>query len=130
MEKCGKCLYYKNKEKCGECGRLSNAMDNNPMFTPNTNYDRIKSMSVEEMAKWITDIKLLFECHAYGHDANDIISKLNDAEKQELDEWAKDENEIYKQWLLQEVSEDDRYRVTTWEEKCKKCGKKKRYKTW
>ena len=72
-----------------------------------TNYDRIKSMSVEEMAKWITGIKLLFECHAYGHDANNIISKFNDAEKQELDEWAKGENEIYKQWLLQEVSEDE-----------------------
>jgi rRNA maturation protein Nop10 len=44
VSKCEKCLYYKSKAKCGECGRLSNAMDNNPMFTPNTNYDRVKEM--------------------------------------------------------------------------------------
>jgi rRNA maturation protein Nop10 len=107
MEKCEKCLHYKSKEKCGECGRLSNAMDNNPMFTPNTNYDRIKSMSVEEMAEWIVGTKLVFECHALGGDAHEAVSKLNNSGKQELDEWLEEEKTTYKQWLLQEVSEND-----------------------
>ena len=107
MEKCEKCLYYKNKEKCGECGRLSNVMDNYPMFTPNTNYDRIKSMSVEEMAEWIVGLKLVFECHALGGDAREAVSKLNNSGKKELDHWLGEEKATYKQWLLQEVSEDD-----------------------
>ena len=91
MEKCEKCLYYKNKEKCGECGRLSNVMDNYPMFTPNTNYDRIKSMSVEEMAESIAAL------------TGDLI--VRDMMKG----FVKNETaiEAYKQWLLQEVSEND-----------------------
>ena len=91
MEKCEKCLYYKSKEKCGECGRLSNVMDNNPMFTPNTNYDRIKSMSVEEMAESIAAL------------TGDLI--VRDMMKG----FVKNETaiEAYKQWLLQEVSEND-----------------------
>ena len=93
MEKCGKCLYYKNKEKCGECGRLSNAMDNNPMFTPNTNYDRIKSMSVEEMAEFNVT-----------HDAeNNMYLSLNGF-LYGTKEVAREKNI---QWLLQEVSEGE-----------------------
>lgn len=72
-----------------------------------TNYDRIKSMSVEEMAEWITGTKLVFECHALGGDAHEVVSKLNNSEKQELDEWLEEEKTTYKQWLLQEVSEDE-----------------------
>ena len=83
MEKCEKCLYYKNKEKCGECGRLSNVMDNYPMFAPNTNYDRIKSMSVEEL---ISVILMLSE----------RVKKYPNARIT-----------LVKQWLLQEVSEDE-----------------------
>ena len=92
MENCEKCLYYKSKEKCGECGRLSNAMDNNPMFTPNTNYDRIKSMSVEEMAEGIAAL------------TGDLIVR------DMMRGFVKNETaiEAYKQWLLQEVS-DDKY---------------------
>ena len=91
MEKCEKCLYYKSKTKCGECGRLSNAMDNNPMFTPNTNYARIKSMSVEEMAEGIAAL------------TGDLIVR------DMMRGFVKNETaiELYKQWLLQEVSEDD-----------------------
>lgn len=89
IQKCEKCLYYKNKQKCGECGRLSNAMDNNPMFTPNTNYDRIKSMSVEEMAKFLT-------------------AKLGSAYDDGYGNWNADyiNEEFQKQWLLQEVSNE------------------------
>jgi ArsR family metal-binding transcriptional regulator len=88
MEKCEKCLYYKSKTKCGECGRLSNAMDNNPMFTPNTNYDRIKSMSVEEMADIIFDI--------YKQGFFDAVHSDDVTEREEII-----------QWLLQEVKDDE-----------------------
>ena len=93
MEKCEKCLYYKSKEKCGECGRLSNVMDNKPMFTPNTNYNRIKSMSVEEMAEFnIT------------HDAeNNMYLSLNGF-LYGTKEVAREKNI---QWLLEEVSDDE-----------------------
>ena len=87
MEKCEKCLYYKSKEKCGECGRLSNAMDNNPMFTPNTNYDRIKSMSVENLTEFINNI------------STSLAVKMNG-------EYIVREKDSIKQWLLQEVSDE------------------------
>lgn len=72
-----------------------------------TNYDRIKSMSVEEMARWIVGLKLVFECHALGGDAHEVLPKLNNSEKQELDEWLEEGKATYKQWLLQEVSENE-----------------------
>ena len=94
MEKCEKCLYYKSKEKCGECGRLSNVMDNKPMFTPNTNYNCIKSMSVEEMAEFIErmteHLEICTHCPAYKMCDTHIKCGEN-----------------IKQWLEQEVSEDD-----------------------
>ena len=93
MGKCEKCLYHKSKTKCGECGRLSNAMDNNPMFTPNTNYDRIKSMSVEEMAVNLAKI----QCDAIEQTVPIKVTE----------EARKEQYELCKQWLLQEVSEDE-----------------------
>lgn len=72
-----------------------------------TNYDRIKSMSVEEMSEWIVGLKLVFECHALGGDAHEVVSKLNNSQKQELDDWSEEEKATYKQWLLQEVSENE-----------------------
>lgn len=72
-----------------------------------TNYDRIKSMGVEEMAEWIVGLKVVFECHALDGDAHEVVLKLNDSEKQELDDWSEEEKETYKQWLLQEVSENE-----------------------
>ena len=56
-----------------------------------TNYDRIKSMSVEEMAEWIATL-------TGNATLRDIMGRI-----------IKDESsiEIYKQWLLQEVSKDE-----------------------
>ena len=101
MGKCGKCLYYKNKEKCGECGRLSNAMDNNPMFTPNTNYDRIKSMSVEEMAEMLIEVT---EAPLSG----EPFWRTPDGKLFSIWEKTKDKAVEYTiQWLLQEVSDEE-----------------------
>ena len=107
MEKCEKCLYYKSKEKCGECGRLSNVMDNKPMFTPNTNYDRIKSMSVEEMAGLIVDFHFVFQCKSYGLDPKTIYENMNEEDKKKNKEWEEEMRPIWERWLLQEVSEDE-----------------------
>ena len=92
MEKCEKCLYYKSKEKCGECGRLSNVMDNKPMFTPNTNYNRIKSMSVEEMAEYLSDHWSCIGC-AFEKVCDDNLYRYISCHKN------------IKQWLEQEVEE-------------------------
>ena len=95
MGKCEKCLYYKSKTKCGECGRLSNAMDNNPMFTPNTNYDRIKLMSVDEMADKI----YLSKCNC--------CKLLDEAKIPHPWHCTTSCRKYIKQWLLQEVSENE-----------------------
>lgn len=93
MGKCEKCLYYKSKEKCGECGRLSNAMDNNPMFTPNTNYDRIKSMSVEEMAEFNVihdaEYNMYLSLNGFLYGEKEVAIQKNI------------------EWLLQEVKDDE-----------------------
>ena len=107
MEKCEKCLYYKSKEKCGECGRLSNVMDNKPMFTPNTNYARIKSMSVEEMAGLIVDFHFVFQCKSYGLNPKTTYENMNEEDKKKNKEWEEEMRPIWERWLLQEVSQDD-----------------------
>ena len=107
MDKCEKCLFYKSKEKCGECGRLSNVMDNKPMFTPNTNYNCIKSMSVEEMAEFIVKIKLIFGEDIYNHIQEQIKDYVVKIDYKKIPKWEKKECEFYEQWLLQEVSEND-----------------------
>ena len=94
MNKCEKCLYYKSKQRCYECGYSSSVVETHPMFIPNTNYDRIKSMSVEEMAEFNVT-----------HDAeNNMYLSLNGF-LYGTKEVAIEENI---QWLLQEVSENDR----------------------
>ena len=55
-----------------------------------TNYDRIKSMSVEEMAEWLEEWQLGF-------------SPTTEDEKQEFSESV----EKLIQWLLQEVSDGE-----------------------
>lgn len=79
-----------------------------------TNYDRIKSMSVEEMAAFIVKSKKIFVEDAY----KGISETLNKQKKfkgysieidnSKVADWEKEEFEIQKQWLLQEVSENDR----------------------
>lgn len=107
MEKeknCSNCKHTNKVEDefpCSVC--IHNYIDK---YEPITNYDRIKSMSVEEMAEWIVGIKLKFGIESHKHDANVIISKLNEEEKQELNEWWSNENKTYTQWLLQEVSDE------------------------
>lgn len=102
MGKCEKCLYYKSKTKCGECGRLSNAMDNNPMFTPNTNYDRIKSMSVEEMADIFN--YLAESCGDISGTCNGCIMYVKRGMNDNCHKLTC--TETIKRWLLQEVSDE------------------------
>ena len=81
MAECEKCLYYKSKQKCDECGRLSNPMQNNPMFTPNTNYDLLKNMSVDELAEFLHGL------------TSSLAVKLNG-------EYVINETEQIKEWLI------------------------------
>lgn len=57
-----------------------------------TNYDRIKSMSVEEMADFLTKIQF-FSCVVCEKEKDETCTKENCAN-------------FHKQWLLQEVSDE------------------------
>ena len=72
-----------------------------------TNYDRIKSMSVEEMAEFIVKIKLIFGEDIYNHiqeKIKDYVVKIDD---KKIPKWKKKERKFYKQWLLQEVNKNE-----------------------
>ena len=78
------------------------------------NYDRIKSMSVEEMAAFIVKSKKIFTELAYKG-ISQTLSKQKKFKGYSIEignskvaDWEKEEFEIQKQWLLQEVSKNDR----------------------
>lgn len=72
-----------------------------------TNYDRIKSMSVEEMAELLVTLNYAIECRHYNLDAREVYKNLTEEEKQETDKWEEQSKLLYKKWLLQEVEEND-----------------------
>ena len=82
MEKCIKCKNYDNTKQ--GCLYMDADCKNGEKFEPITNYDRIKSMSVGEMANFLSEAewKAMQGKSKYPH------------------EW--------EQWLLQEVSDNDR----------------------
>lgn len=90
MEKeknCSNCKHTNKTEDefpCSVCVR--NYIDK---YEPTTNYDRIKSMSVEDLIEFINNI------------STSLAVKMNG-------EYIVREKDSIKQWLLQEVSEDDR----------------------
>lgn len=71
------------------------------------NYDRIKSMSVEEMAAFIVKIKLIFGEDIYKDIQEQIKDYVVEIDHKKIPKWTKKECKYYKQWLLQEVSEDE-----------------------
>lgn len=72
-----------------------------------TNYDRIKSMSVEEMAELIVDFHFVFQCKSYGLDPKTTYENMNEEDKKKNKEWEEEMRPIWERWLLQEVSEND-----------------------
>ena len=70
-----------------------------------TNYERIKQMSIEEMAEFIVKIKMIFSEDIYIHiqeEIKDYIIKIDD---KKIKKWVRKECEFYKQWLESEVEE-------------------------
>lgn len=91
----------KKERNCSNCKHTNKAEDEFPCsvcirnyidkYEPITNYDRIKSMSVEEMAVFFAKI------NASLHRANlPVIAYRGEVVNENID------------WLLQEVSENDR----------------------
>lgn len=91
MKKCEKCKNYDSVKQ--GCLYMDADCKNGEMFEPITNYDRIKSMSVEKMADKLEHL----------NDYMNTVLDLFAASTMDLD--AKD---FIKEWLLQEVSENDR----------------------
>ena len=78
-----------------------------------TNYDRIKNMSIEEMAAFIVKSKKIFTKLAYKG-ISETLSKQKkfkdysvEIDHSKVADREKEEFEIQKQWLLQEVSENE-----------------------
>lgn len=76
-----------------------------------TNYDRIKSMSVQEMAAFIVKSKKIFTELAYKG-ISETLSKQKklkgysiEIDNSKVADWEKEEFEIQKQWILHEVEE-------------------------
>lgn len=74
---------------------------------PKTNYERIKSMSVEEMAGLIVDFHFVFQCKSYGLDPKTTYENMNEEDKKKNKEWEEEMRPIWERWLLQEVNEND-----------------------
>ena len=106
MEKeksCPSCKHT-NKEKnefpCSVCVR--NYTDK---YEPMTNYDLIKSMSLEEVAGLIVDFHFVFQCKSYGLDPKTIYENMSEEDKKKNKEWEEEMRPIWERWLLQEVSD-------------------------
>ncbi|MBO5854413.1 MAG: hypothetical protein J6Q61_06730 [Bacteroidales bacterium] len=96
MAECKKCLYYKSKQKCAECERLSNPMQNNPMFIPNTNYDLLKNMTVDELARFLAEH---IDPRRAPYKVNEIYANETDDKTGKGIIWI----EAFRRWLLIET---------------------------
>lgn len=72
-----------------------------------TNYDRIKSMSVEEMAGLIVDFQFVFQCKSYGLNPKTVYENMDEEDKKKNKEWEEEMRPIWERWLLKEVSENE-----------------------
>ncbi len=72
-----------------------------------TNYDRIKSMSVEEIAGMIVDFHFVFQCKSYGLNPKTVYENMDEEDKKKNKEWEEEMRPIWERWLLKEVSDND-----------------------
>lgn len=70
-----------------------------------TNYDRIKSMSVEEIAGLIVDFQFVFQCKSYGLNPKTVYENMDEEDKKKNKEWEEEMRPIWERWLLKEVEE-------------------------
>ena len=100
MEKCIKCKNYEKEIK--GCLYMDADCKNGEKFEPITNYDHIKSMSVEEMAEMLIE-------ETEAPLSGEPFLRTPDGELfNEYEEQAKNKAILHTiQWLLQEVSEDE-----------------------
>ena len=76
-----------------------------------TNYDRIKQMSIEEMTAFIVKSKKIFVEDAYKGISETLRKQKKfkkysvEIDNSKVEDWEKEEFEIQKQWLEQEVEE-------------------------
>ncbi len=83
--KCGKCKIQRSSPICNSCEKFDK-------FQPQTNYDRIQNMSIEEMAESRIDMYTKGEFEEYIGDFNGIEFNKEDAIKKEID-WLQAESE-------------------------------------
>ena len=73
-----------------------------------TNFDLIKQMSIEEMARLIVYFHFVFQCKSYGLNPKTVYENMDEDDKKKNKEWEEEMRPIWERWLLHEVNENDR----------------------
>ena len=68
-----------------------------------TNFEKIKQMSVDELAEFMTGVRFVYECNAFGKEAQPFMERLDKNSKKELAKWFVDSNKEQKKWLESEA---------------------------
>lgn len=71
-----------------------------------TNYDRIKSMSLEEMAKWLVEVKEDLQRVVFEHIQEKIKDYVIQVDYDRIVGWEEKTKNSFEKWLLQEVSDE------------------------
>ena len=71
-----------------------------------TNFEKIKQMSVDELAEFMTGIRFAFSLDVLKLNYEKYIDGLNEKETEELSKWFDDSNKEQKQWLESEADNE------------------------
>ena len=71
-----------------------------------TNFEKIKQMSVNELAEFMTGIRFAFSLDVLKLNYEKYIDGLNEKETKELSKWFDDSNKEQKQWLESEADNE------------------------
>ena len=71
-----------------------------------TNFEKIKKMSVDELAEFMTGIRLAFSLDALKLNYEKYIYGLSEKETEELNKWFDDSNKEQKKWLESEADNE------------------------
>ena len=71
-----------------------------------TNFEKIKKMSITELAEFVTGIRFAFSLDALKLNYEKYIDGLSEKETEELSKWFDDSNKKQKQWLESEAENE------------------------
>lgn len=69
------------------------------------NFEKLKTATVDEFAKWITELQKELQKQAFEAVADKIKEYIIKPEESQFEEWEETTFNFYKKWLEQEVEE-------------------------